>query len=109
MANILIYTSSMMILPQLRMSYKPLKICAGDFADRKKTVENKEFYMIKEGRVLDALYFFFGTFFIIFVIALQIACVRGIRNLVLQLIFINVTSISKLNLTKLTVLSSLCV
>ena len=59
----------MMILPQLRMSYKPLKICAGDFADRKKTVENKEFYMIKEGRVLDALYFFFGTFFIIFVIA----------------------------------------
>ena len=67
--NIVIYLCSMMILPQLRMSYKPLKICAGDFADRKKTVENKEFYMIKEGRVLDALYFFFGTFFIIFVIA----------------------------------------
>jgi hypothetical protein len=51
------------------MSYKPLKICSGDFAEKKKTVENKEFYMIKEGRVLDALYFFYLTFFIIFVVA----------------------------------------
>jgi len=51
------------------MSYKPLKICSGDFAEKKKTVENKEFYMIKEGRVLGALYFFYLTFFIIFVVA----------------------------------------
>jgi hypothetical protein len=51
------------------MSYQPLKICSGDFAGKKKNVENKEFYMIKEGRVLKVLYFFYLTFFLIIVYA----------------------------------------
>lgn len=66
-----IYFGSMMVLPFIRILYPPLRICCGDFAESKKDVANKDFYLIPEGRLIHAIFPFYLSIFVILFIAIM--------------------------------------
>ena len=61
----------MMVLPFIRILYTPLRICCGDFAESKKDLANKDFYLIPEGRLIHAIFPFYLSVFVILLIAIM--------------------------------------